>query len=287
MIEYPQLLHLPAEYIRSKISDFLAEDRPHGDITTDSIIPETEQVIAEIQAVEKLTFAGSEIVPHCFGDSCRVDMNISDGETAEPGEILGQIQGPTQIILSCERVMLNLIQRLCGIASLSRKYVQLAHSHDVKILDTRKTTPGLRLFEKYAIAIGGAYNHRLNLSEGILIKDNHIQSAGSVTNALKAVKEVNPLMLLELEVDNLDQIREALIIGVDGFLLDNMSPAFIKKAVLLIRNSEKGNDIFIEASGGITEKNIVSYLDTGINAISVGAMTHSAKSKNIRLEFIS
>ena len=141
MIEYPQLLHLPVEYIRSKISDFLAEDRPHGDITTDSIIPETEQVIAEIQAVEKLTFAGSEIVPHCFGDSCRVDMNKSDGETAEPGETLGQIQGPTQIILSCERVMLNLIQRLCGIASLSRKYVQLAHSYDVKILDTRKTTP--------------------------------------------------------------------------------------------------------------------------------------------------
>jgi len=287
LIEYPQLLHLPVEYIQSKISDFLAEDRPCGDITTDSIIPETEQVIAEIQAVEKLTFAGSEIVPHCFGDSCRVDMNISDGETAEPGEILGQIQGPTQIILSCERVMLNLIQRLCGIASLSRKYVQLAHSYDVKILDTRKTTPGLRLFEKYAIAIGGAYNHRLNLSEGILIKDNHISSTGSVSNALKTIKKSNLHLPLELEVVNFDQIREALIIGVDGFLLDNMSPDSIKEAVSIIRNSERGEDIFIEASGSITDKNIVSYLDTGINAISIGAMTHSATNKDIRLEFIS
>ena len=287
MIEYPQLLHLPVEYIRSKISDFLAEDRPHGDITTDSIIPETEQVIAEIQAMEKLTFAGSEIIPHCFGDSCRVDMNIPDGETAEPGEILGQIQGPTQIILSCERVMLNLIQRLCGIASLSRKYVQLAHSYDVKILDTRKTTPGLRLFEKYAIAIGGAYNHRLNLSEGILIKDNHISSAGSVSDALKTMKRSNLHLPIELEVDNFDQIREALVIGVDGFLLDNMSPDSIKEAVSIIRHSERGEGIFIEASGGITDKNIVSYLDTGIDAISIGALTHSAINKDIRLEFIS
>ena len=237
--------------------------------------------------MEKLTFAGSEIVPHCFGDSCHVDMNKSDGETVEAGEILGQIQGPTQIILSCERVMLNLIQRLCGIASLSRKYVQLAHSYDVKILDTRKTTPGLRLFEKYAIAIGGAYNHRLNLSEGILIKDNHISSAGSVSNALKTIKRSNFHLPLELEVDNFDQIREALIIGVDGFLLDNMSPNSIKEAVSIIRNSERGEDIFIEASGGITDKNIVSYLDTGIDAISIGAMTHSATNKDIRLEFIS
>ena len=287
MIEYPQLLHLPVEYIRSKISDFLAEDRPHGDITTDSIIPETEQVIAEIQAVEKLTFVGAEIVPHCFGDSCNVDMNISDGETAEPEKILGKIQGPTQIVLSSERVMLNLIQRLCGIASLARKYVQLAHSYDVKILDTRKTTPGLRLFEKYAIAIGGAYNHRLNLSEGILIKDNHISSTGSVSNALKTIKKSNLHLPLELEVVNFDQIREALIIGVDGFLLDNMSPDSIKEAVSIIRNSERGEDIFIEASGSITDKNIVSYLDTGINAISIGAMTHSATNKDIRLEFIS
>ena len=287
MIEYPQHLHLPEEYIREKISEFLAEDMPNGDVTTDSFIPETSQVTAKIHALEKLTFAGAEIVPHCFGASCRVQMYKSDGEMVESGEILGQIRGPTQIILSCERVMLNLIQRLCGIASASQKYVQIAHAYDVKVLDTRKMTPGLRLFEKYAIAVGGAFNHRLNLSEGILIKDNHISSAISISNILKTVKESNPNLPLELEVVNLDQIREALIIGVDGFLLDNMSPLCIKKAVTLIRNSDTGGDIFIEASGGITDKNIISYLDTGINAISVGAMTHSATSKDIRLEFIS
>jgi nicotinate-nucleotide pyrophosphorylase (carboxylating) len=211
----------------------------------------------------------------------------SDGEVAEPGEILGTVHGPAQIILSCERVMLNLIQRLCGIASSSRKYVQLANAYNVKIMDTRKTTPGLRLFEKYAVASGGAYNHRLNLSEGILIKDNHLSSTRSVSDALKTMKGLNPHLPVELEVDNMDQICEALIIGVDGFLLDNMSPDLIKEAVAIIRNSDRGGDIFIEASGGITDENIVSYLGTGINAISVGAMTHSATSKDINLEFIS
>ena len=279
MIEYPQQLHLPVKYIQTKISEFLAEDMPDGDVTTESIILTKTQVKAEIQAVEKLVFAGADIVPHCFGPSCRIRMYKSDGEMAEPGEILGKIQGPAHIILSCERVMLNLIQRLCGIASVSRQYVQIAHAYDVKVLDTRKTTPGLLLFENY--------NHRLNLSEGILIKDNHISSSRTVSCALKAVKESNPHLPLELEVENLDQIREALIIGVDGFLLDNMSIDLIKKAVAIFRNSEGGEDIFIEVSGGITEKNIVTYLDTGIYAISVGAMPHSATIKNIRMEFIS
>ena len=260
---------------------------PDGDVTTDIIIPEKKQVTAIIQAVEKLTFAGYEIIPHCFGSTCQIHMYKSDGEVAEAGEILGQINGPAKIILSSERVMLNLVQKLCGIASASQKYVQLARSHDVKIFDTRKTTPGLRLFEKYAITVGGAYNHRLNLSEGILIKDNHIRSAGSVTTAIQSAITSNTGLPLELEVDNLNQVTEALKMQIDGFLLDNMSPSLIRKAVGLIRNSERGDEIFIEASGGITDENIVSYLDTGINAISVGAMTHSAISKDIRLEFIS
>ena len=260
---------------------------PSGDVTTDIIIPEEEQVTAVIQAVEKLIFAGYEIVPHCFGSNCQIHMCKSDGEVAEAGEILGQINGPAKMILSCERVMLNLVQKLCGIASASHKYVQLARAYDVKILDTRKTTPGLRLFEKYAITVGGAYNHRLNLSEGILIKDNHIRSAGSVTTAIKSAITSNTGLPLELEVDNLNQITEALKMQIDGFLLDNMPPSLIRQAVRLIRNSERGDKIFIEASGGITDENIISYLDTGINAISVGAITHSAISKDIRLEFIS
>mgnify|MGYP001398308070 FL=1 len=183
--------------------------------------------------------------------------------------------------------MLNLIQRLCGIATTTRQYVELADPFNVKILDTRKTTPGLRLFEKYAVAIGGAYNHRLNLSDGILIKDNHIIAAGSVTKAIEYARNSSISLPLELEVDNLDQIQEALLIGVDGFLLDNMYIDKIRSAVSIIRESNNGYDIFIEASGGITLDNIYPYLGTGINAISVGALTHRATSKDICLDFIS
>ena len=287
MIEYPQYLHLPTKYIQSKISEFLTEDMPSGDVTTDNIIPISAQATADIQALEKLTFAGAEIVPHCFGPSCHIHMYKTDGEITKAGEILGKIQGPAKIILSCERIMLNLIQRLCGIASATQKYVQLAYPYDIKILDTRKMTPGLRLFEKYAVAVGGGFNHRLNLSEGILIKDNHIRSAGSVIDAIKSAKASNSGLPLELEVETLDQITEALTMQVDGYLLDNMPPVIIKKAVELIRNAEQGAKIFIEASGGITDKNLASFLDTGINAISVGALTHSAISKDIRLEFRS
>ncbi len=286
MIEYNQHLDLPVEYIESKLSEFLNEDLPNGDITTESIISETTLASAEIRAMEELIFVGAEILPYCFGPSCNIQMFKSDGEIAETGEILGKIHGKAQIILSCERVMLNLVQRLSGIASTSRKYVQLAQPYNVIILDTRKTTPGLRLFEKYAIAVGGAYNHRLNLSEGILIKDNHIRTAGSVITAIQSATTSNSNLPIELEVDSLDQIIDALSMKVDGFLLDNMPPSLIRQAVALIRNTENGDEIFIEASGGITDKNLVSYLDTGINAISVGALTHSVTSKDICLEFI-
>ena len=286
MIEYPQYLHLPKEYIKVKITEFLAEDIPNGDITTNSIISDSAYATAEIQAVEKLIFAGAEIIPYCFGDRCDINIHKSDGELVKPNEILGKINGPAQIILSCERVMLNLIQRLCGIASATHEYVQLANGYNIKILDTRKTTPGLRLFEKYAVAVGGAFNHRINLSEGILIKDNHIRSAGSVISAIQSVIASKSCFPLEIEVDSLDQIVDAIKMNVDGFLLDNMPPSLVRKAVSIIRESRHGEKKFIEASGGITDKNMSLYLDTGINAISVGAITHSSPSKDIRLEFL-
>ena len=182
--------------------------------------------------------------------------------------------------------MLNLIQGLCGIATLTHKYVDLAKPFNVKILDTRKTTPGLRLFEKYAVSIGGAYNHRLNLSDGILIKDNHIILAGSVKDAVKVAQKNETDLSIELEVENINQIKEALNIGVDGFLLDNMTRNAVLHSISLIRNFENGEDIFIEASGGINFDNIHSYLDTGVNAISIGALTHRAISKDLHLEFI-
>ena len=287
MIEYPQHKKLSDEYIIGKIADFLVEDIPNGDITTESTTPDNSEITAEIHAVEKLVFAGSEIIPLCFGQKCQVAINHKNGTMLSNGDVIGVVTGPARELLSRERVMLNLIQRLCGIATLSHEYAEIAKPSNVKILDTRKTTPGLRLFEKYAVAIGGAFNHRLNLSDGILIKDNHIVAAGSVTNAIISARKKGIHLPLELEVDNFDQIHEALKTGVDGFLLDNMKPETIRSAVSIIRASQNGEDVFIEASGGITLENIHPYLDTGINAISIGALTHQAVSKNIRLDFIS
>jgi len=287
LIEYPQHLSLSASYIREKIASFLKEDLPGGDKTTSATISGSSEISAHIIAVEKMVFAGETIIPECFGDECKVDNLLKDGKHLKKGEIIGLVTGAASTILSRERVMLNLVQRLCGIATQTREYAQTAAPFGVKILDTRKTTPGLRLFEKYAVAVGGGHNHRLDLSSGILIKDNHIAAAGSVENAIKSTRAQNQELPLELEVDNLSQIREALTIGVDGFLLDNMDREKIIRAVNLIRNSRKGNDIFIEASGGITLNNIEEYLDTGINAISVGALTHGVKSRDIRLEFLS
>ncbi len=286
MIEYPQHKKLSDEYIIGKINYFLAEDIPNGDITTESTTSDNSEITAEIHAVEKLIFAGSEIIPHCFGEKCQVKINHKNGAMLSNGDVIGVVTGSAREILSRERVMLNLIQRLCGIATLSHEYAEIANPFNVKILDTRKTTPGLRLFEKYAVAIGGAFNHRLNLSHGILIKDNHIIAAGSVTNAIESARKKSIHLPLELEVDNFDQIHEALKIRVDGFLLDNMKPETIRSAVSIIRASQNGEDVFIEASGGITLENILPYLDTGINAISIGALTHQAISKNIRLDFI-
>ena len=286
-MEYTQHKQLSNEYIVAKIADFLAEDMPDGDKTTKETIPEGATISAEIQSGEELVFAGEKIIPHCFGENCQTTLNHNDGDYLLNGDVIGVVTGPAREILSRERVMLNLIQRLCGIATLTRKYTAIANPFNVKILDTRKTTPGLRLFEKYAVAVGGGYNHRLNLSDGILIKDNHIIAAGSVTKAIESVRKAGAGLPLEIEVDNINQIREALEANVDGFLLDNMNPQTIKESVSLIRASENGNDIFIEASGGITLKNIHPFLETGIDAISIGALTHQAVSKDICLNFIT
>lgn len=286
-MEYTQHKQLSNEYIVAKIADFLAEDMPDGDKTTKDTIPEGVTISAEIQSGEELVFAGEKIIPHCFGENCQTTLNHNDGDYLLNGDVIGVVTGPAREILSRERVMLNLIQRLCGIATLTLEYAEIANPFNVKILDTRKTTPGLRLFEKYAVAVGGGYNHRLNLSDGILIKDNHIIAAGSVTKAIESVRKAGAGLPLEIEVDNINQIREALEANVDGFLLDNMNPQTIKESVSLIRASENGNDIFIEASGGITLKNIHPFLETGIDAISIGALTHQAVSKDIRLNFIT
>ena len=235
--------------------------------------------------MEKLIFAGFHILPHFLNSKCHFIPNKKDGEIIMPGEIIAEIIGPSDYILSIERVLLNLIQRLSGIASITNSYVKIANNQ-IKILDTRKTTPGLRLFEKHAVSIGGGYNHRLDLSKGILIKDNHILSSGSITNAINLIKKNNRHLPIEVEIDNFEQLKEALKLPINGILLDNMLPSTIIKATKILKNIKNGSNIFIEASGGITEKNLHSYINTGIDAISTGAITHSAINKDIKLEFI-
>ena len=286
MIAYTQYTKLDAEYVLERIRFFLEEDIPDGDKTTLGTVSPNKKVTAEIQAVESLVFSGNEVIPHCFDADSAVHIPVKDGDELMPGDIIGHVIGKAASILSRERVMLNLIQRLCGIATQTKVYAELARPYGVKILDTRKTTPGLRLLEKYAVTCGGGYNHRSNLSDGVLIKDNHLKAVESVRVAVQNIRKLDTNLPIELEVDTFEQIHDGLAAGVDGFLLDNMHPNQIREAIQLIRNFAGGDSIFVEASGGITLDNLHGYLDTGVNAISIGALTHQIRSKDIRLEFV-
>ena len=283
-MNYKQIKKLPKKYVKTKIHQFLEEDIPKGDITTDNIYDINKITEANIKAGEDLIFCGKDVVINSFNKECKVLYICNDGEKIKRNNIIGKIKGPIKEILKKERVMLNLIQRLSAISTKTKQITTIARPYNIQILDTRKTTPGLRLFEKYAVKIGGGHNHRMDLSSGVLIKDNHIMAAGSIKKAINKIKEKLPKIKIELEVDYLNQIEEGLENNVVGFLLDNMQPEKIKKAVKIIKN--KNNNIFVEASGGITEKTIASYLKTGIDAISMGAITHSISNIDIKLEVI-
>lgn len=286
MITYPKYLYLPDDYIRERVAQFLSEDCPNGDITALPIFTADSISTAEIIAEEPLIFAGRDIIRVMFDGGFTLNLFANDGESADNGSILATIKGSTSEILLRERVLLNLLQRLCGIATLTKKYAEIAYQYKVKILDTRKTTPGLRLFEKFAVAAGGGSNHRLDLSSGILIKDNHITAAGGVIPAVEKLKSAGYVFPIELEVESSAQILDGLKAGVDGFLLDNMPPEQIAESLKMIRNSPAGKNIFVEASGGITLENLDDYVKTGVDAISIGALTHSAKASKIHLEFV-
>jgi len=277
---YIQHITLDKNMIIEKINSFLEEDMPNGDLTTNATISDSQIINADIIAVEDLIFSGAEIIPYCFDTDTII--HVKDGEIVTQNSAIATIKGDSKLILSRERVALNILQRLCGIATHTKQYVDLANPFNIKILDTRKTTPGMRIFEKYAVKCGGGYNHRFDLSSGILIKDNHIRSAGSISKALEKIDRQN---WIELEVDTFEQIYEGLDNNVDGFLLDNMPPSKIKKAVDIIRSHNSGDKLFIEASGGINLDNIIPYLGTGVDAISIGALTHQIKSCDIKLEF--
>lgn len=284
MIEYRQYTEIPAEYVQAKIEEFLAEDSANNDVTTLGSVPETAMVKGIFEAQSDLVFAGEQILKSTFLNA-ELKILVKDGAYVKEGDIIAEVYGAARYVLSRERVALNLLQRTCGIASTAHKYAQVAQPYGVRILDTRKTIPGLRLFDKFAVTAGGAYNHRYCLASGVLIKDNHLKAAGGVTKAVELIKSQNVGLPVELEVDNFDQILEGLAAGVDGFLLDNMNPTTTIEAVKLIRNAKNGDDIFIESSGGITYETLGEYVKTGVNAISIGALTHSVKAADIHLEF--
>lgn len=286
MLEYPQVRTIPKDYLEHKIAEFLEEDKANTDITTYLTVSDNMQSKANIEAQDDLVFVGKDIILTIFKD-CDIEIFVNDGDHLVNGNVIATIVGNSAYILSRERVMLNLVQRLSGIATAAKKYSDITKPYNVKVLDTRKTTPGLRLFEKYAVYVGGGANHRLDLAANILIKDNHISAAGGIEKVVDNIKIYNKKNLqVELEVTSVHQLEKALSLGIKGFLLDNMKPDEIRECVKIIREYKGGDDIFVEASGGITFEKLSEYAATGINAISIGALTHRIKSADIHLIFL-
>jgi len=268
----------------------LQEDLGYGDITSDYLNLENRVTVAYIVAKQEGILAGLEVAKKVFKF---IDLNLNfvaykkDGDRLQAGHDILKIEGSTRAILSGERVALNFLQRMSGIATLTKEMVTLISPYDVKLLDTRKTTPLWRYYEKYAVRVGGGYNHRFGLYDMIMLKDNHIQAVGSITKAVNLVKERNVNYKVEVEVKNLTEFREGLKCDVDRILLDNMKPAVIRKVVALAEKyySEKGKKVELEVSGGITFKNVKRFAQTGVDFISTGSVTHSAKALDITLLF--
>jgi nicotinate-nucleotide pyrophosphorylase (carboxylating) len=264
----------------------LREDIGEGDLTTDFFVSKNQQATARIIARERAIVAGTETAAEVFrrlDSAVEIALLRKDGGEVNPDETVIEVRGPARAILKAERVALNFLQRLSGIATMTRKFVDAAANQHVKILDTRKTTPGLRALEKAAVVAGGGANHRFGLFDMVLLKDNHLAvSAGfeGVARAMRRFREAKPKVQIEVEADALDQVRAFLKIdGVDVILLDNMKPAQIREAIALGKGKVK-----FEASGGVTLKNIRQIAATGVDYISIGALTHSVRAVDFSLE---
>jgi len=269
--------------LRQAIKKFLAEDIGSGDITTTAIFTAGQPGEAVFIAKETFLAAGmAEVASLVFttrNPSIRVNDTVADGTRVVPGDILLKAQGPVADLLQAERVALNLVQRLSGIATHTARFVEAVAPLPVRIVDTRKTTPGLRMLEKYAVRVGGGHNHRFNLADGVLIKDNHIAACGSISEAVARARRLAPHTLkIEVEAETLAQVEECLACGVEIILLDNMSPAQLAEAVKIA----KGRTL-LEASGGVTLANVREVAASGVDLVSVGALTHSAPAVDISM----
>lgn len=264
----------------------LAEDLGRGDITSRAVVKAGQQARGNFMAKQDIVLAGLEIADAVFmhlDPYLQIETTAADGETVQAGKVFARVIGEAQMLLAGERVALNFLQHLSGIATLTRKYVEAISGTKAKIVDTRKTAPGLRALQKYAVAIGGGHNHRMGLDDGVLIKDNHIALAGSVTEAVRRAKEAaGHLHKIEVEVATLDQVKEALKAKADILLLDNMTPEVIRQAVEIVEAHEpEDRRTLLEASGGITLENVRAYAEAGVDLISIGALTHSAPAVDI------
>jgi nicotinate-nucleotide pyrophosphorylase (carboxylating) len=280
---------LDPAFVRDEVRRFLREDIGSGDITTAWTVPADLEASAWIVARESCVVAGLPVARAVFAEldpGVAADMPVCDGTRVGAGTRVMRLAGRAAPILSGERVALNILQRLSGVATITRRYVEEVAGTGASVSDTRKTTPGLRLFEKYAVRVGGGRNHRVGLYDAVLIKDNHVAAAGGITAALRAVAGQRTRdVRVQAEVDSLSQLAEALDAGVRAVLLDNMSPALTATAVAMVRARPDGRTIWIESSGGITLANIRAYAETGVDTISVGALTHSAPSVDLALDF--
>ena len=278
---YSQIKEISKKTIRQKLKEFFEEDDIKNDITTNTFVEKKENIKANFVAEFEGVFCGEKIIENAFSKKVRTTTFIKDGFKVKDGHLLATVVGPAEEVLRKERVVLNLIQRMCGVATETNKYAQKAFRKNIKILDTRKTTPGIRIFEKYASKCGGGTNHRFNLSKGVMIKDNHIGANKSINSIFEKSKKINAP--IQVEIDTLKQLQKVLKHKIDAVLLDNMNSSEIKECIKAIK--ESGKKIFIEVSGGVTYKTLNKYLIKGVDAISIGATIHQATFKNIKLEF--
>jgi len=277
---------LDLDLVFDLVSQALDEDLGRGDLTSRAIVRSGSKARGSFLAKQEFVLAGVEVadaVFTSFDPYLQIESMAGDGEVIQQGKVFARVTGEAQMLLAAERVALNFLQRLSGIATLTRQYVEAVAGSGARIVDTRKTTPGLRMLEKYAVTMGGGANHRLGLDDGVLIKDNHLALAGGVTEAVRRAREsCGHLHKVEVEVATLDQVREALAAHADILLLDNMPPEMVREAVELVRAGESGERrTLTEASGGITLANVRAYAEAGVDLISIGALTHSVPAVDI------
>lgn len=268
----------------ASIGEFLAEDIGRGDITTTSTVPQDARGFGRFLAKEDLVLCGLNVAEAVFfqldPDISEIETTYSDGDEIKSGTVFATLKGYADVLLVGERTALNLIQRMSGIATLTRQYVRAIEGTAAQIVDTRKTTPGLRMLEKYAVTVGGGKNHRMGLDDGVLIKDNHIALAGGISQAVKGAKErVGHLHKIEVEISNWAQLREAIEAGAEIVMLDNQTPEEAAKLVEMARSINPA--VLLEASGRMDLDRVRSFAEAGVDLISVGRLTHSARAVDI------